>query len=225
VTSGRLTLLCLHGYTLNGTHMRAQLGALAGALAPFAEVVCPDAPQECPPASVERFYAAMKVSPAAPPRRTWWRASDDGLKYDGWETTRDLLRDLLVRHAPAGILGFSQGAMVAAVAAAASTRGELPELPFVVLVAGRVPRAEALKAFFDRPVAVPSLHVWGDRDAVTGPYCQELVEAFDGATREVSRWPGAHVVPTKGPAADAIVDFVRRRATGGQGMPAGGARS
>jgi hypothetical protein len=188
--------------------MRAQLGALAGRLAPLVEIVCPDAPHECAPASVERFYAAMKVAPAAPPHRTWWISSDDGRKYGGWETTRDLL----VRHAPAGILGFSQGAMVAAAAAAASTRGELPELPFVVLVAGRVPRAEALRPFFDRPVAVPSLHVWGDRDAVTGPHALELVEAFDAATREVSRWPGSHVVPTSGPSADAIVDFVRRHA-------------
>jgi predicted esterase len=207
----RTTLIALHGYTLNGEAMRAQLGPLHGALAAHVDVMCPDAPHPCDAASVDRLYAAWRMPRAALPHLTWWDSTDDGRVYRGWEATRDLVHDLVATHGPAGLLGFSQGAMLAATVAAAAARGEMPGVRFVVVVAGRTPRAEALQPLFDRPIAVPSLHVWGDSDALTGPFCPELVERFDPATREVARWNGAHVIPTSGPAADAVVDFVRRR--------------
>jgi hypothetical protein len=55
--------------------------------------------------------------------------------------------------------------------------------------------------------------VWGDEDKLTGPFSPDLVERFDPATREVARWSGAHVVPTSGAPAEAMVDFVRRQVT------------
>jgi pimeloyl-ACP methyl ester carboxylesterase len=77
-----------------------------------------------------------------------------------------------------------------------------------VLIAGRKPRAAQLQAAFIDPIALPSLHVWGERDTLTREYSEELVECFDAPEREVVRWPGGHVVPTSGPAFDAIVRFV-----------------
>ena len=207
------SLLAFHGYTLNGDVMRVQMGELDGSLARHVDIIYPDAPNECAMESVNRFYAAFRSRRLPPPHRMWWNASDDGQVYEGWEQTRNLVRGLIERHRPVGVLGFSQGATLAAAVAALSHEGELPSIRFAVLVAGHRPRAALLKPYFARPISCPSLHVWGEKDGLTGPYGQALAECFDAAEREVVVWPGTHVIPTKGSTADAIVDFVRRHAT------------
>jgi hypothetical protein len=100
---------------------------------------------------------------------------------------------------------------VAAALAAASSRGLFPPLRFVIAIAGFVPRARDIAPLFADTVRVPSLHVWGLADGMA-KHAPPLVERFDPAQREVVTWPGRHIVPTSGDAADAIVDFVRRHA-------------
>ena len=178
-------LVALHGYTQSGAVLEAALRPLLGER----QAVFPDAP----------FAAATGA-------RTWWRASDDGRVYEGWERTRDLLAGLLEAAGPDPVLfGFSQGAMVAACAAAWSLRGELPALARVVLVAGMPPRAEALQPLFAAPLAVRSLHVVGARDpmAAAGPL---LAARF--VDPEVLTWDGPHVVPTRGPASVRLGAFL-----------------
>jgi predicted esterase len=205
-------LLAFHGYTLNGAEMRKQLGALAARFGAEVELVCPDAPHACDPAGVDRLYAAQPSARTNPPHLTWWNASDDGSIYRGWEETCDVVRAWMGDASSVGLLGFSQGAMLVAALAALSDRGELAPVRFAVMIAGRLPRAAALQPLFDRPIRVPSLHVWGDADRMTGPNAPALVERFDAATRKIARWAGPHVIPTRGHAADAIVDFVRESA-------------
>jgi predicted esterase len=206
-------MLAFHGFTLNGSEMRAQLGPLVQALAPYVELMCPDAPHPCTPDSVDRLYALWRSPPRPPPHLSWWDATDDGSVYQGWEETREQVGELVRRHEPVGVLGFSQGAMLAAVVAAMSMSGEVPPLRFAVLIAGRVPRALALKPLFERPIDVPSLHVWGERDPLAQSGAPDLVERFTAVGREVAPWSGPHKVPTPadGAPADSIVDFVRRR--------------
>ncbi|HWZ89614.1 MAG TPA: alpha/beta fold hydrolase [Polyangiaceae bacterium] len=205
------TLLAFHGFTMNGELMRDALGPLVAALAPKVRVVCLNAPHACSAATVERMYRGSS-KPAPPPHLSWWNASDDGLDYRGWEDTRDLVREALDRYAPVSILGFSQGAILAAAVAALAQSGELPEVHGAVLVAGRTPRAARLQAAFMDPIALPSLHVWGERDTVTGQYCQELADHFAPVERELAVWSGGHVIPTKGPAYEAMVRFVLEHA-------------
>jgi hypothetical protein len=208
----RTTLLAFHGFTLNGTHMRTQLGALEGKLGVDVDLVCPDAPHECSSETVDRLCSALGTPPLAPPHLCWWDATDDGAIYNGWESTRDAVHEWIDRYAPVGLLGFSQGAMLAASIAALSSSGRLPSVRFAVIVASSVPRASVLRSLFERPVQVPSLHVWGDADKLTGPGALALVEHFEPSVREVVRWAGPHVIPTRGAAADSIVSFVRRHA-------------
>jgi predicted esterase len=111
-----------------------------------------------------------------------------------------------------GLFGFSQGAMLAATLAAMSDAGSFPPVRFAVLVGGRKPRAAALQPLFEKPITVPSLHVIGDADKLSGTHASALVDHFDPATREIHRWPGSHMIPTRGPAAAAILDFVQRYA-------------
>src|SRR4051794_27907476 len=136
----KTTMVAFHGFTLNGGEMRAQLAPLAGELAPHVDLLCPDAPHTCAPESVDRLYSAWQSPRRPPPCLSWWDATDDGSVYRGWDETREMVRELFQRHEPAGVFGFSQGAMLAAAAAAMSAWGEIAPLRFAVLVAGGVPR-------------------------------------------------------------------------------------
>jgi hypothetical protein len=84
----------------------------------------------------------------------------------------------------------------------------------VVLIAGSVPRALELAPLFESALLVPSLHVWGTRDNVTGALAPLLADRFAPSAREIITWRGPHVVPTIGPAAAGIVAFVKRGAQG-----------
>lgn len=205
------TLLALHGFTLNGERMREQLGPLLPELERSVVVECPNAPHTCPKNAAERLHERWGLPVQAPPHLRWWNATDDGRTYAGWHASRDFLAGLL-RGREVGLLGFSQGAMVAAAVSALAASGELPKVRFAVLIAGRTPRAEELAPAFAWPIELPSLHVWGERDRLTGPYSPELADCFAPEVREVCTWPGSHSVPTSGPAAEAIVEFVRRHA-------------
>jgi predicted esterase len=206
----RTTLLGLHGFTLNGALLREGLGALAERLEEHVELVCLDAPHTCSLGAVDRLYARWGTPRLPPPHLCWWDASDDGLVYHGWEETLALLRQRMEGRAPVGVLGFSQGAMLAAILAALSSRGELPPLAFAVIIGGSLPRVPALRSAFDELVKVPSFHLWGGRDQVTGSYSPALATRFEPALCERVVWPGGHSIPTRGDAADRLIEFVSR---------------
>ena len=156
-----------------------------------------DAPFACAPDAA--------VLDPRPPHRTWWRATDDGAVYAGWEEARSVVAAALAAHPGAAVLGFSQGAMLGALVAAWSAAGAVPPVSRVALVAGRRPRAADLQALFAAPIAIPSLHVIGARDPLAA-LAPELVACFTGAER--CDWPGPHVVPTRGPAAERLRAFL-----------------
>jgi predicted esterase len=205
------TVLAFHGFTMNGERMQKALEPIALAIAPRVQLICLNGPHLCSSASVARMYAGSSAEPV-PPYLCWWNASDDGLEYDGWEETRDLVAEALERYQPASILGFSQGGILAAAVAALSRAGELPRVHSAVLIAGRTPRAARLQAALIEPIALPSLHVWGERDTLTGQYCEELAQHFSAAEREIVTWAGGHVLPTNGSGYEAIVRFLLRHA-------------
>lgn len=204
-----MTLIVLHGFTQNGARLRADLAPLTARLPAPEKALFPDAPHDCAEESVARLYAAWGVPRLPPPYRCWWDANEDGSVYQGWDESRAGLEQLLTAHPGSGILGFSQGAMVAAAVAALAARGELPPVRLVILVAGRTPRADALQPLFERPIRVPSLHVWGERDPLVASTAPALAECFEEGSRRIVTWPGPHTVPVTGPAADAIVAFAR----------------
>jgi len=174
------------------------------------ELISPDAPNQCPAAQVDRLYSFWKAPRQPPPHCAWWDASDDGRMYRGWEATRDLVTPIL-ESGPLGIVGFSQGAILATALAALAQHGKLPPIDYVVLIAGRTPRADVFTSFLVEPLRVPSLHVWGENDHMARDTSIELVERYDATTRKVATWPGSHRIPTHGPAAKAIEEFVTRR--------------
>src|SRR5688572_16566849 len=207
------SLIVLHGFRQNGAHLHAHLNPLRARLPAELQIQVPDGTRACSPASLARL-APMLGRDNPEPHLCWWDATDDGSGYRGDEARRGL-RDRLLDGAdrPRGILGFSQGAGLGAIAAALAARGEFPALDFVVLAAGRKPRATALVPLFDAPVALPSLHVMGTRDPSL-PFSERLASCFTPELCEIARWDGPHVLPTYGQGADAIVDFVTRQLSG-----------
>lgn len=173
------------------------------------ELVCPDAPDLCDDAAVDRLYAVWDAPRQPPPYCRWWDASDDGRVYHGWEQTRELVAPILER-APLGIIGFSQGAILATALAALAQHGQLPPIAYVILIAGRPPRADLITPFLGEPIRIPSLHVWGTNDVMARDSCPDLVERFDAGQREVVTWDGTHHIPSQGPASAAIEQLIRR---------------
>jgi len=197
-------LLALHGHTLNGAVMRRELAFLEER---GVELICPDAPNPCDDAMVDRLYAIWDGPRQPAPHRSWWFASDDGRSYRGWEATRDQLFPILASGS-IGILGFSQGAILATALAAMSESGELPPIPFVIPIAGRAPRSDVFTPLLTKPLATPSLHIWGEADHMARDTSRELVDSYAASTRRVVTWSGAHTIPQAGAAADAIVQRV-----------------
>jgi predicted esterase len=214
----KTTLIALHGFTMNAAGLRYMQSDLEARLTDVVDLVYVDAPHTASPASVTGLASLLGRFRPKPPNLEWWNASDDGLTYTGWDETRDRLEAEVRRHPAVGMLGFSQGAAVAAALAAASTRGQFPSLGFVVLIAGFTPRAHDIAPLFTTPVRVPSLHVWGEADSFARN-APTLYQRFDPATRERLTWPGRHVVPTTGNAANGIVEFIRRHAAGPPATP------
>lgn len=207
----RTALLALHGFTMNGAGLRRLLINLENRLSAHVDLIFSNAPNEASEASVAGLEQAMGVPRGAPPHLQWWSASDDGRAYQGWDNSVAVLREALERHPGAGVLGFSQGAAVAAAVAALSSRGLLPPLRFAVLVAGFTPRsAELAPLFAGAPLEVPSLHVWGTADPF-GKHGPALAEKFSAASRQIVTWPGGHKLPG-GEAGEALVEFVRQQA-------------
>jgi len=204
----RTALVALHGFTLNGPVLRRLLGDLEARLSEHVDLSFPDAPHTASEASVTALLRRMGGTRSTPPHLEWWNASADGRAYQGWEASLELLRAEVRRQPALALFGFSQGAAVAAALAALAAHGAFPKLRCVVLVAGFAPRATELLPYFDAPISVPSLHVWGESDGFA-KHAATLESKFSSLTRRVVTWPGAHRVPTRGAAADAIVEFVR----------------
>lgn len=205
------TLIVLHGYTMNGASVRSLGRNLFSALEEHVTLVFPDAPHVCTPEAAQKAFTAWGIEPPEPPYLRWWRASEDGNTYEGWDTTREWLRALIPEQGPVGVLGFSQGAMLAATLAALSARGGFPTLRCAVLIAGGVPRARELSPLFSEPIAVPSLHVCGERDPIAADSAPLLAQCFQEAQRESVSWFGSHAIPQRGNAATAIARFVREQ--------------
>jgi acetyl esterase/lipase len=167
----RLRILCLHGYHGSGATLRRQMGAWPDELSSLADFVYVDAPS----------LAAGDFG--------WWHAvdseqdpadDDPGVggghrHYKGWARTRSAVVSAFDAQGPFdGILGFSQGAALAAllVGLRAPDGRTTPERPirfdFAIVVSGFSSNDADLARLYERRDAydLPSLHLIGRADAI-----------------------------------------------------------
>uniref|UniRef100_A0A8B9ZV24 Esterase OVCA2 n=1 Tax=Anas zonorhyncha TaxID=75864 RepID=A0A8B9ZV24_9AVES len=222
-----LRLLALHGYRQSGRRFHQRTGALRKALRGRAELVTFDAPHLVPGGGEE------DDGDGGDPPRGWWfsrpgafEAAEAAEEPAGLTEALRAVEEALEKLGPFdGLLGFSQGAALAAMVCALRARGD-PRFPvaFAVLVAGFVSRSPAHGHFYREPIALPTLHVVGEADAViAAPLSMELARSF--VEPVVLTHPGGHFVPVGAPQKKAYLDFLGRfRAGQGEAeMPGAGA--
>lgn len=133
----------------------------------------------------------------AGPYFEWWKASADYQVYTGWGASAAYVSDYLSMHGPfRGLLGFSQGGMLASSIVAMQQKGQcsplVPGIRFCLLVGGGRPRAADLQHLFSAPLTCPSLHFIGEKDFLKEGG-EALLRCF--AAPQVIRHPRGHQVP------------------------------
>jgi len=132
------------------------------------------------------------------------------IEYVGWDESKGMLQRIIREEQIDGVLGFSQGALAAALLLAEST----PTLQFGIIIAGFWPRdpsagsrleaAEWLQEAatngsgtdVSRP-APHTLHIHGDNDrSISRQQWEPLVSIFPHAQRETFQHGGGHGIPT-----------------------------
>jgi predicted esterase len=200
----RLRILCLHGFRTNARILQFQCRDVVRLLGGRAEFVFVDAPHAA------RGKAEPIVEQLFPgePLFEWWNKNDETGAYEGLGATIDSVERACAERGPFdGVLGFSQGACLAATllerqvddGAAARTA-----FRFGIIVSGFVPRDRALRTRFEARregaaarVAVPVLLCRGAKDyypATLAPYFADARETEHG---------GGHELPTRKNAGEA----------------------
>ncbi|KAF4525922.1 hypothetical protein B566_EDAN016697, partial [Ephemera danica] len=194
-STGLLRVLCLHGYRQSADTFRNKLGALRKMLKKQVEFVFVTAPHAVPVAEGQEDDTQQFG---------WWFCTEDRTfnartpckTSVGLEESWAMLSRVFEEQGPFhGVLGFSQGAALAAMLAAKAQADPVFQFEFIILVAGFKSLCEAHAEFYTPPqLPVPSLHVYGSTDQVIHPdLSRSLAEGF--ASPEVLEHPGGHFVP------------------------------
>ncbi|XP_043439390.1 esterase OVCA2 [Prionailurus bengalensis] len=209
-----LRVLGLAGFRQSERAFREKTGALRKALRGRAELVCLSGPhlvanaagpESVGPASGETALPEPCLPEEQP--RGWWFSEPEADVFNalshptvcrGLEEALGTVAQALKKLGPFdGLLGFSQGAALAALVCALGQAGD-PRFPlprFIILVSGFCPRGLGLKEpILQGPLLLPSLHVFGDTDCVIPPQeSMQLASRFTGAINLTHS--GGHFIP------------------------------
>ncbi|XP_038717314.1 rhodanese-like domain-containing protein 6 isoform X1 [Tripterygium wilfordii] len=174
-----------------------------------------------PPSENCRKKFAWLVAPGFSDRfEKDWKVADgpfDPLQYQqqtgGLDVSLTYLKDVFSREGPFdGILGFSQGAAIAASVAAQRGRllGDI-DFRFVILCSGFALHSPELDK---GSINCPSLHIFGndlgkDRQ-IASQASRELASLFEDGCSIIIEHDFGHIIPTRSPYMDEIKDFLRR---------------
>ncbi|KAI9219240.1 serine hydrolase FSH [Blastocladiella britannica] len=204
-------ILCLHGYTQNATVFRKRTAVLRKHLKNIAEFDYISAPHfahtHVPTTEAEASSDEGQLA--------WWtrdHESNAASPAIGIGASLALLNAHIRDHGPYdGVLGFSQGAAMAAVLAMEREQQHTDAPMFYLLVSGFVPRDPAiLTQFAVSACTAPSMHIWGTADEWVPPaWSRGLANSF--TTAEVFEHAGAHFVPSDGDARKAIAAWIKEQ--------------
>ncbi|KAG4909942.1 hypothetical protein JHK87_056058 [Glycine soja] len=149
-----------------------------------------------------------------------WKVADgpfDALQYqqqtDGYDISVSHLKNVFSQQGPFdGILGFSQGAAMAALISAQQEKlkGEM-DFKFVVLCSGFALRMKEMEC---GPIKCPSLHIFGNEHGkdrqIANQASKELVSLYDSDCSAIVEHDCGHIIPTRSPYIDGIKDFLGR---------------
>ncbi|CAL8266036.1 unnamed protein product [Merluccius merluccius] len=222
VTKPPLRILCVHGYRQNSSSFREKTGALRKLLKKQVELVYVNAPhrvvQVC---SAGDGSESGPASGAGEDSRGWWFSDSQARSFSAQQRCLDSLgldesvaavRDAVKELGPFdGVLGFSQGAALVAMLCSLHRRRSEPHLAFrfAILVAGFRSACEGHQGFYDSPLSIPSLHVFGlDDRVISDTMSRELLPTF--LDPQVMTHPGGHFVPAASAHRQTYKDFLSR---------------
>ncbi|CAM6017016.1 unnamed protein product [Sphagnum balticum] len=197
----KLRVLCLHGFRQNASGFRGRLSALRKKLKNIADMVFIDAPHELP-----FLYQKHQILSAFDPlqyesqsqgwSRSWWRIQEAFSNLGPFD----------------GVLGFSQGAAIAAVLCQLRSSSNM-DFRFVILCSGFpspvLQHQQLIETGAVDGIACPSLHIFGRQDRQIG-VCKskQLVDLFDANTRMIVEHDSGHIIPTKPQYVQQYVQFL-----------------
>lgn len=181
----------------------------------------PSSPQQGPPPEKCRKKFAWFVLPDfRATSESNWKIADgrfDPLQYqqqtDGFDVSLEYLKKVLSESGPFdGILGFSQGAaMAAAVSARRGRSGGGMHFRFVILCSGFAVNLPDLK---QGSINCPSLHIFGNEQGndrqIANPASRNLAALFEWGCSAIIEHDSGHMIPTRSPYIDEIRDFLCR---------------
>ena len=190
-------ILALHGFrtcarTLDAQARLAGWQATYGDLATFTFVNAPMVSSSGMPEEVRAFFGEEMEA------REWVNARRTALgttTYEGLEASLRTIENACEAEGPFdGILGFSQGGTVAAIAMATPALGT--RFSFGIFVSGMKSRAEETAALDFGSVRAPTLHIVGKNDRIVpNAVSEELFNAMSSSERTRETHAGGHVVP------------------------------
>lgn len=192
--SRKLRILCMHGFRTSGSILAQQvaLANWAPLIGDIAELVFIDAPWPAQgPSDVERKFAG--------PYFEWYQSNEDYTEISGLDEAASYFSDYLSLHGPFdGLLGFSQGGVLAAAWMGLSEKGlgpSIPHISFLIVVGGGKGRAKSFQPAYADTISCPSLHFLGDKDFMR-VYGEPLLLSFKDPV--VLRHPFGHFLPRLG---------------------------
>lgn len=246
--SKTLRILMLHGYTQSGLLFNAKTKALEKSLNkafPGVHLSYPTGPMKLRAADVPGFdTSTVEDESNEVEAYGWWRRSNtsEPPEYVGFEEGLSVVAEILKTQGPFdGVMGFSQGAALAAMVAsllegesrmqvfkAAQSKNKLaipypssfanldhPPLKFCVSYAGFLAPGDRYTAFYEPSITTPLCHFVGSLDTVVEEdRTNLLIEAAGGPQNtSIIVHPGGHFVPNNRQYIDAVVAFIRAKTT------------
>lgn len=197
-TMGKLRVLCLHGYRQNENSFRERTGGLRKLLKRELEFVFVAAPHVIPePENVAR--------PAEQQEKGWWFSQPEK-RYNaldrtdvcvGFDDSVKAVQEQVQLLGPFdGLLGFSQGACLAALLCALQQTDKTSpfQFRFVILFAGFQSLLSQHTDLYCSLIRCPSFHSIGETDAVIPTQSSlDLAERFENAV--TYKHNGGHYIP------------------------------
>ncbi|MCD7448610.1 hypothetical protein HAX54_044864 [Datura stramonium] len=239
-TPRKLRILCLHGFRQNASGFKGRTASLAKKLKSIAELVFVDAPHELPfiyqirrncdfasemennhpKESCNKKFSWLVAPDHKGENDSDWKIADspfDPLQYqkqtEGFDKSIAYLEALYSKAGPFdGILGFSQGAAMAALVCLhqQKLKGEM-KLRFAILCSGF---AVNMNNCQQGSINVPSLHIFGNNKGkdrqIENQASRHLASVFENGCSVVIEHDSGHIIPTRPPYIDQIKDFLKR---------------
>lgn len=206
-------ILCLHGYVQNGNMFARKTSGIRKALDKLGfETVYLTGPVKIEVSDLS-FDVSNEGGREIDNMRSWWPNSESNPDHLTIDSALDEIVANIDKEGPfVGVLGFSQGAALAAILCQIlhTLHENQGQLKFGIFYSGFKSRLPAYSKYYERPIAIPTMHVIGTLDTVVEEErTMKLYDACEPSKRVLLTHPGGHFVPNAKDILTKVVGFVQ----------------